>query len=203
MAQKVVDSALGRGHAQYTRFRGVDNSAVERSPDKVTYGPWRQNAGSRTRTMAEACAIYERQTGRAIPSWVRFNPDRSVGADRHAEYVFGRNQRGSDPFRIEQLEAGVVVRVHPDVLQSDEAIVAVLTHELYELEGIHQRLVNGAEMTKADVIGHTGSNRGENLHGKAWDIADVEVLLMRATPGTPEHARLLRARERILAQRDD
>ena len=53
----------------------------------------------------------------------------------------------------------------------------------------HSRSSASLPSGHGDVIRHTGSNRGENLHGKAWNMADVEVLLMRATPGTPEHAR--------------
>ena len=87
----------------------------------------------------------------------------------------------------------------PDVLESDEAIVGVLRHETYELEQLARKL-EYTPMTNADILSHTGPKRGQNLHGQAWDVADYEVLMMRETPGSPEHSRLLKGRDGMLAR---
>lgn len=139
------------------------------------------------------------QTGQNLPSWIKVVVDPKLPADRHAEYVFLKDGKPNETFNQRLVEDGIVVRVRPDVFESDEAIVAVLRHETYELENLARKLET-TTMTNADVRSHTGEKRGQNLHGQAWDVADVEVLLMRETAGTAKHAQLLERREVLLAR---
>ena len=88
---------------------------------------------------------------REVPPWVKLVVDPKLPADRHAEYVFDRNVKPEMRFNQGLLD-DVVVRVRPVVLQSDEAIVGVLRHELYELENLVRKLATS--MTKhAQLLG--------------------------------------------------
>lgn len=68
--------------------------------------------------------------------------------------------------------------VRSDILVSDEAIVAVFTHELYELRNLRPMLRHG-RMTIEDFIAHVAPGIRGNLHDRAWDEADAAVLRMR------------------------
>ncbi len=68
--------------------------------------------------------------------------------------------------------------IRPDILGSDEAIVAVFTHEMYELNAIRDMIRRGG-MTIEDFGLHTSAGIPGNLHDLAWDLADRAVLRMR------------------------
>jgi hypothetical protein len=72
----------------------------------------------------------------------------------------------------------VPFRIWPGVLTSDEAIVAVMAHEVFELEMLRPILEEGATMIE-DFIAHTQPGNPGNLHDKAWDRADALVERMR------------------------
>jgi hypothetical protein len=72
----------------------------------------------------------------------------------------------------------VVVRIHPSVLQSDEAIVGILQHEAYELEAV-QRTLGKSPQTGQAIHAMIDGTGARNLHGQAWDVADLRVLIMR------------------------
>ncbi len=74
---------------------------------------------------------------------------------------------GKVPFRIRQ-----------DIFTSDEAIVAVIAHEMYELENLHPVLLKG-ETSIEQFIGLTCPGNPGNLHDEAWDVADALVERMR------------------------
>ncbi|AKU99703.1 hypothetical protein AKJ09_06367 [Labilithrix luteola] len=196
--RRFLDEAFGRGHAADTRVRGVDNHRFVTDPDKVTYGEYRPNADG-VRSVQQAVAIFERQTGIKIPPWIKVTVDPKVPGDRMAEYTLVRRGAATDRFQPEDLsDRGVTVNLRPNVLESDEAIVGTLTHELHELLNLQRMLDDGPPMTYQVVRSHIAPNRGQNLHGQAWDVADLEVLIMRNPPGTPEHAAYVARRERVL-----
>lgn len=195
---RYLDEAFGRGHAADTRFRGIDNSAFEMDPDKRTYGPYRPNRGE-PRSVNEAIAVFEKQTGIKVPPWIKFTIDPKLGADRMANYTLERSGKPEAPFPFDSLqEKGVTVNLRPDVLQSDEAIVGVLRHELHELFNLDRMLQEGTSLKNRDVLSQIARNRGDNLHGQAWDVADLEVLLMRNPPGSPQHDAIVRRRDKLL-----
>ena len=199
LALKERDEARGIGHAQNTRFRGIDNSSFVRDADSVTYGPWRKNPGG-PRTLEQAKAIFEKQTGQKLPPWVKLNLDPKVAEDRGAEYEFEKFADPKAAFeRGTLVEDGVVVRVRPDVMESDEAIVGVLRHEWYELENL-ARLNEESVMTKRDVNTHTIQKVRGNLHDQAWDVADLEVRIMRERPGSAKHGELVALQTSLLAR---
>jgi hypothetical protein len=77
----------------------------------------------------------------------------------------------------------IPVLINPDVLRSDEAIVAVLVHEMYELEELRRMFASGnrQRMRGDDYLAHVRPGDPRNLHDKAWDVADDAVLSMRRT----------------------
>jgi hypothetical protein len=200
VAQKIVDEARGAGHAQNTRFRGVDNSKFMMDPSRVTFGPWRPNRDG-ARTIEQAKAIFEKQTGQKVPEWVKIVADPKVPNDRHAEYVIKKDVVAERPMTGKQLiKEGVTMRLRPDVLESDEAIVAVLRHETYELENLALKLER-EPMTNLQVHDALRPGKLDNFHDQAWDIADLEVLRMRAAPGSPELAAIEQRRDAFLQNR--
>jgi len=76
-------------------------------------------------------------------------------------------------------EGIIVVRIHPSVLKSDEAIVGVLQHESYEIEQLRRTLENRGTVKASEVQRMIAGGGERNLHGQAWDVADLRVLIMR------------------------
>jgi hypothetical protein len=88
-------------------------------------------------------------------------------------YVYWKdhyNVRGKIPFLI-----------HPDVLTSDEAIVAVFQHEMFELAQLREVFFASRKrrMVAADYGHQVASGNRGNFHDQAWDAADEAVLRMR------------------------
>ena len=68
--------------------------------------------------------------------------------------------------------------IRPDILESDEAIVGVFGHEMYELEALRTILSKGKTPIE-HFIGHTRPDNAGNLHDQAWDYSDKLVAQMR------------------------
>ena len=76
----------------------------------------------------------------------------------------------------------IPILINPDVLRSDEAIVAVVVHEVYELEELRRMfaLRKRQQMRGDDYLGHIRPGDRGNLHDKAWEMADQAVWNMRS-----------------------
>jgi hypothetical protein len=72
-------------------------------------------------------------------------------------------------------------QIHPDVLTSDEAIVAVFQHEMHELSLLRRvfMLSENATMDATDYGNQVSAWRAGNFHDQAWSEADKLVLFMR------------------------
>jgi len=79
---------------------------------------------------------------------------------------------------VHDLTGRVPFRIWPRILNSDEAIVAVFAHEVFELEKLRPILEKGATRIE-DFIALTRPGIPGNLHDQAWDHADRLVELMR------------------------
>jgi hypothetical protein len=79
------------------------------------------------------------------------------------------------------IAARIPFLIHPDILRSDEAIVAVFCHEMYELAELRAIFVSSRKRRlKAEDYGvHVAPGHPGNLHDQAWDAADRTVLQMR------------------------
>lgn len=74
----------------------------------------------------------------------------------------------------------IPVRIRPDVLESDEAIVAIFTHELHELNRLRQMFTaNSGVMSAENLYRLVEEGFKNNLHDEAWDLANQAVLRMR------------------------
>jgi hypothetical protein len=153
------------GHAQY--------------PGKF---PWRPNPDG-PRTIDEAVAI-ARKHGVNIPEDIQFAVSKTpLPANRFAEYA----QLGSkSPDQIITWEEfynkfeKIPVRLSGEVLNSDEAIVAVMGHEMYELNSLRQLFEDAGGQMKAGRLRELiREGVHGNLHDRAWDEADRLVSKMR------------------------
>lgn len=142
------------------------------------------NANGVARSLQEATAIARTQ-GVVIPSWIRIEVDPTIReAKSFAEYTLGRGEQGATSMLAWgdlAPDGVVVVRVHPNVLKSDEKIVGVLEHEIWELTQLRARVESHGMLSAEDVRRMIDPTRPTNLHGQAWDIADLRVLAMRET----------------------
>jgi hypothetical protein len=143
---------------------------------------WQPNPDGRTRTISEAVAIAQR-FGVQIPEDVAFFVDETgeLGADITARGPQVTKLAGSTVFwydLMHDLTGKVPFRVRPDILESDEAIVAVFAHEMYELERLRPLLQEG-ETSIEQFIEHTRAGSPGNFHDEAWEVADALVKRMR------------------------
>jgi RHS repeat-associated protein len=74
----------------------------------------------------------------------------------------------------------IPVRFNAALLNSDEALIAHIAHEMHELNALRQIFEDiGGEMRAADLRRFIASGITRNLHDQAWDIADELVRAMR------------------------
>ena len=71
--------------------------------------------------------------------------------------------------------------IRKDIMASDEAIVAVIGHEMFELEMLRSIFAEGAPVEKWEA--ETSPNNPGNFHWQAWDYADDLVARMREEDG--------------------
>jgi hypothetical protein len=146
---------------------------------------WAKNPDGSIRTVDEAIEI-ARKNGVEMPDDILL---------RKVSGKFLPNNTYADYFRVTSNDPGkiirwedfynkdldqLLVRVEQSMFESDEAIVAILGHELHELN-ILRRLFeeSGGTMTYRQL--HYLINPGikGNLHDQAWDLADQLVYAMR------------------------
>ena len=75
---------------------------------------------------------------------------------------------------VHELTGKVPFLIRKDIFESDEAIIAVIAHELYELEHLREEL-QGIGLVSQYFIGHTCEGNPHNLHDEAWDYADAII----------------------------
>jgi hypothetical protein len=155
---------------------------------------WKRNKGGLKRTIAEALAIAESH-GVEMPEDVEFfeaEPGELEGSLKG--YFAGQRFETARGPRVTEHEDGriywrdhynkdrkVPFRIHPDVLTSDEAIIAVLRHETHELSLLREVFMQSRtrSMNGTDYALQTAEGRPANFHEQAWDEADKIILRMR------------------------
>ena len=143
---------------------------------------WRDNPDGGVGTIPEAVEI-ARAWGVVIPDDVEFHVDEA--GELHKDLT-ARAPRVDKPSGervywsdlVHNLTSKVPIRVWSGILASDEAIVAVLAHEMHELLTLRPDL-EGDGLSIDDLIRHTEPGRPGNLHCQAWDVADGMVDKMR------------------------
>jgi hypothetical protein len=147
---------------------------------------WRDNPDGQIRTIEEAILI-AMKFGVKIPDDVAFFVDEFGELD---ETTMARSSRVVKPTGEKVYWADLVhdetgkvpFRIWPGILKSDEAIVAVISHELHELEKLRPFLQEGS-LSIDDFIAQTEPGKAGNYHDEAWDVADEMVDQMRKAGG--------------------
>lgn len=143
---------------------------------------WQPNPQGQIRTCEQAIAL-ARKYGVEIPDDLDFFPDELN--ELHTDFT------ACGP-RVDKREGSIVYwsdlvhdrtgkvpfRIWPGILSSDEAIVAVLAHEVHEIEQLRS-ILNKGKTTIEEFIGLTCPGNPGNLHDEAWDVADNLVERMR------------------------
>lgn len=150
---------------------------------------WTKNADGSVRSIDQAIEI-ARQNGVEIEDDIllrkvsgKFLPEQT-----YAEYFRARLNDPSQSIRwndffSKELDL-LLVRVEQSVFESDEAIVAVLGHEMHELNSLRRLFEqSGGTMTYRQLHYLISPGIKGNLHDQAWDIADQLVLAMRQKSG--------------------
>jgi hypothetical protein len=146
---------------------------------------WAPNPGGEVRTVDEAVAL-ARKLKVEIPDDIRFIAvnQKDLPKNAYAAYAqMGKNFQAGDFIEWEQFYnrfEQIPVALSREVLSSDEAIVAVIAHEMHELNGLRKLFqANGGRLPAADLHRAITPGIKGNLHYEAWDIADKLVLEMR------------------------
>jgi hypothetical protein len=147
--------------------------------------PWRANADALPRTVAQAREIAA-ANGVNIPEDIRLIAvdGNQLPKDTYAEYL---SLNADDPAELISWERfynrfeEIPVKVSKEVLQSDEAIVAVMAHEMHELNSLRTIFeARGGALPAQELRRLTVAGRPGNLHDHAWDVADAVVTKMRS-----------------------
>ncbi len=111
---------------------------------------------------------------------------RGYFAGRRFETARGPESRRTEDGRIHwqdhyNKDGKIPFRIHPDVLTSDEAIVAVFQHEMHELSLLREVFTRSktGSMNGTDYGLQTAAGRPANFHDLAWGEADKIILRMR------------------------
>jgi hypothetical protein len=92
--------------------------------------------------------------------------------------------RASDLAAIWRAVDQLLVRVAQPMFESDEAIVAILGHEMHELNNLRRLFEeSGGAMTYRKLYYLINPGIKGNLHDQAWDVADALVAAMRKARG--------------------
>ncbi|HEX4128531.1 MAG TPA: hypothetical protein VHZ24_00725 [Pirellulales bacterium] len=144
---------------------------------------WKRNEDGASRSVAEAVQIASRW-GVEIPHYVEFHvaPPGFLDPSTYARTTRFREFDGTiiqwEAF-FHRLTGKIPFLVRADVFASDEAIVAVFGHEMYELETL--RTMFDSNHSIEDWEAETASNNEGNVHWQAWDVADRLVEKMRTS----------------------
>jgi HK97 family phage portal protein len=144
---------------------------------------WRPNPNGETRTIEEAVEI-ARRNGVRIPKDAEFFIDDRNELDhrttaRGPEVSASSGERVAWSDLVHPLTGKVPFRIRPDILKSDEAIVAVIAHESHELRECKKMMRKRGAISIEEFIANHASDNFGNFHQQAWDVADALVRRMR------------------------
>lgn len=142
---------------------------------------WRPNPEGVVRTVDEAQEI-ARRWGVVIPEDVSFAIDNYGYLDEKttAKTTTFREFEGTIidwSWFFHKLTGKIPFLIRPDIMASDEAIVAVIGHEMFELAMLRSLFAHGAPIEQWEA--ETSPNNPGNCHYQAWDYADHLVARMR------------------------
>jgi hypothetical protein len=142
--------------------------------------PWPKNAHG-VRELEDALSVAAGH-GVVFPEEVHLVPCATLPKDTYAAYLLPVDVSANTrwPWRrfLNRFEQ-IVIRMQEKVLESDEAIVAVLTHEAYELNALHAKLPLNFSISAQELYQLISPGIPGNLHCQAWDAADQRILQCR------------------------
>jgi hypothetical protein len=144
---------------------------------------WRPNSPGQTRTIEEAIAI-ARRFGVHIADDVAFFVDEFGYLDKtttaRSSRVLPRLPQSPVYWSdlVHEKTGKIPFLIRPDILDSDEAIVAVFAHEMHEIDALRPILSEG-KTSLEEFIRLTCPGNPGNLHDQAWNVADALVERMR------------------------
>jgi len=143
---------------------------------------WRDNPDGQIRTIEEAVEIAKRN-GVVIPEDIAFYVDELGDLDEDLTARAPRVDKPSgDPVYwsdlVHDITHKVPIRIWAGLLKSDEAIVAVLAHEMHEIHSLRPLLEEGRTSID-DFLMLTEPGRPGNVHDEAWEVGDRMVDRMR------------------------
>jgi hypothetical protein len=143
---------------------------------------WLPNPKGEIRTVGEADAIAKKH-GVPVPEDMEFFANELAELHKNRTACGPRVDKpaGSIVYwadLVHDSTGKVPFRLWPGILISDEAIVAVMAHEMFELEMLRP-LLAGGKTTIDEFIAHTCPGNPGNPHDKAWGRADELVERMR------------------------
>jgi hypothetical protein len=146
---------------------------------------WQPNPDGTIRTIEEACEI-ARRWGVEIPSYVQLWIDEYDYLDENttAKTTTFREFEGTIidwSWFFHKKTGKIPFLIRKDIMASDEAIVAVIGHEMFELEMLRSIFAEGAPVERWEA--ETSANNPGNFHWQAWDYADELVARMRKEDG--------------------
>lgn len=149
---------------------------------------WAPNHPPARRSLKEALTLVAEYHGPVLDYVrVRVVADRFLKPDTFAQYaaygVTDARDYAWDDFFVSTADGeeddAVMVKVRESVFESDEAILAVLSHELFEIEKLCAEFQAEPRMTGTKIDKLIGPDRGVNFHSQAWDHADDMIRKMR------------------------
>lgn len=185
LGDEVAAEARAAGSAGRRAGKGAEAATV--SIDGMAHSPrltWRQNPDGVVRTPAEAVEL-AKKWGVEIDDDIRFVArDPSYFAkNTMAQYFQAKGLPGARMSWNSFLDVHEQLRVNfsRELLSSDEAIVAVLAHEMHEINGLRAIFDERETIPATEVFRLITPGTKGNLHDQAWDVADELVGRMRAT----------------------
>lgn len=149
-------------------------SGMGRSP----HLEWRLNADGQVRTMSEAVEI-ARVNGVNIPGDVVFEGVDHLPPEETASYGVWKNDKPWARWESIYHRGKIIVSFNNQLLNSDEAITAIVAHEVHEIESLRGLFAERHGMMPYQQLWALISPNG-NLHMQAWDEADRIVEGLRA-----------------------
>lgn len=153
----------------------VGAAAVPRSQ-----GRWRPNPGGAIRSLDEALDIGRRH-GVDVDDdrflWV-IGPALAFGPGELATYAQVRRLHDNyvvQRSRLVTRDGRYRVLLNPSILSSDDAILAVLAHEVFAITGLEEAFARTGQLSGLEFRSLIDTRTG-TLHCAAWDEADRLVL---------------------------
>ncbi len=182
---KVAAEAKALVGAGSTKPGSIETLRIQGMAQRPGTYPWRKNPDGHVRSLGDAIGI-ARIHGVEIHDDIRFVVVKNewLPPDALAQYLDLRRVQRGRRISWENLLTrfdDIAVKLSKEILSSDEAIVAVLSHEMHELNELRQLFVaNGGWMSGEQLRRLIHPQVSGNLHDHAWDVADALVAKMRA-----------------------